>query len=386
MPLGMRRQVSFEAEPVSGTWSPKGDVLLVSMDRGGSEFYQLYTLKDGRLTLKTDQKPARVVLWQATNPDARDFRNAVDRLQEADPVVVRAAVPVRHDLLGDDGGQPLRAQRGPDHAGVRVVALAVHPDLAGRPRLRRGPLDGGDDVELLTRAQDVQAAGAAAIARRSPRRKDELMSKLRRCARGAEEQLGCLVHERVELRRAHQVRGAGTGQVDVDDLLDPPRIDRQARRLGCTERESGCTERFGGPDPMLRPIIGSRHLQDAMRPRVEGLQILATARDISERKRTEAAVQQSQARASQALARDLGKQAFGGGAVVEAAQRQAVAQLRHLADVLEGDAFAPQELPQEPGPQLPWRPPLPLPQPLPWPWPGRTSRRARPSKRWHRAC
>lgn len=30
--------------------------------------------KDGRLTLKTDQKPAKVVLWQATNPDARDFR------------------------------------------------------------------------------------------------------------------------------------------------------------------------------------------------------------------------------------------------------------------------------------------------------------------------
>lgn len=30
--------------------------------------------KDGRLTLKTDQKPVKVVLSQATNPDARDFR------------------------------------------------------------------------------------------------------------------------------------------------------------------------------------------------------------------------------------------------------------------------------------------------------------------------
>ena len=41
---------------MSGAWSPSGDVLLVSMDRGGSEFYQLYTLKDGRLTLLTDGK------------------------------------------------------------------------------------------------------------------------------------------------------------------------------------------------------------------------------------------------------------------------------------------------------------------------------------------
>ncbi len=53
---GARTQISFESEPVAGSWSPKGDVLLVSMDRGGSEFYQLYTLKDGRLTLLTDGK------------------------------------------------------------------------------------------------------------------------------------------------------------------------------------------------------------------------------------------------------------------------------------------------------------------------------------------
>lgn len=51
-----RTQISFEQEPVTGSWSPNGDVLLVAMDRGGSEFYQLYTLKDGRLTLLTDGK------------------------------------------------------------------------------------------------------------------------------------------------------------------------------------------------------------------------------------------------------------------------------------------------------------------------------------------
>lgn len=55
-PMGARTQVSFEAEPVGGSWSPTGDVLIVSKDRGGDEFYQLHTLKDGRLTLLTDGK------------------------------------------------------------------------------------------------------------------------------------------------------------------------------------------------------------------------------------------------------------------------------------------------------------------------------------------
>jgi dipeptidyl aminopeptidase/acylaminoacyl peptidase len=54
--MGMRRQMSFEPEPVGGQWSPKGDVLLVSKDNGGNEFYQLYTLANGRLALLTDGK------------------------------------------------------------------------------------------------------------------------------------------------------------------------------------------------------------------------------------------------------------------------------------------------------------------------------------------
>ncbi len=53
MPMGMRRQVSFEAEPVGGSFSPSGDMMVVSKDDGGDEFYQLYTLKSGRLALLT---------------------------------------------------------------------------------------------------------------------------------------------------------------------------------------------------------------------------------------------------------------------------------------------------------------------------------------------
>ena len=56
MPLGMRRQISFEPEPVSGEWAAKGDVLVVTKDNGGDEFFQLYTLSQGRLTLLTDGK------------------------------------------------------------------------------------------------------------------------------------------------------------------------------------------------------------------------------------------------------------------------------------------------------------------------------------------
>lgn len=57
MPMGARTQISFEAEPVGGGYAPKqGDVLVVGKDRGGDEYYQLYTLANGRLTLLTDGK------------------------------------------------------------------------------------------------------------------------------------------------------------------------------------------------------------------------------------------------------------------------------------------------------------------------------------------
>lgn len=57
-PMMARKQISFEAEPVgNGSWAPKtGDVLLVQKDVGGNEFYQIYALKDGRLSLLTDGK------------------------------------------------------------------------------------------------------------------------------------------------------------------------------------------------------------------------------------------------------------------------------------------------------------------------------------------
>lgn len=56
-PMGARTQMSFEAETVRGSYAPmKGDVIVVSKDRGGDEYFQLHSLKDGRLTLITDGK------------------------------------------------------------------------------------------------------------------------------------------------------------------------------------------------------------------------------------------------------------------------------------------------------------------------------------------
>ena len=55
-PMMMRRQISFEVEPLGGRWSPAGDVLAVSKDMGGNEFFQIHTLQNGRLNLLTDGK------------------------------------------------------------------------------------------------------------------------------------------------------------------------------------------------------------------------------------------------------------------------------------------------------------------------------------------
>lgn len=55
-PMGARRQISFEDEPVSGRLSPTGSKLVAIKDTGGGEFFQLYTLQNGRLTLLTDGK------------------------------------------------------------------------------------------------------------------------------------------------------------------------------------------------------------------------------------------------------------------------------------------------------------------------------------------
>jgi len=44
MPMGAREQLSFEAEPVNGNWSPAGDALVVQKDVGGSEMRRRFRM------------------------------------------------------------------------------------------------------------------------------------------------------------------------------------------------------------------------------------------------------------------------------------------------------------------------------------------------------
>ena len=55
-PGGARTQLSFEEDRIAGvSIAPsRGDVTVVMKDTGGDEFYQLYTLANGRLALLTD--------------------------------------------------------------------------------------------------------------------------------------------------------------------------------------------------------------------------------------------------------------------------------------------------------------------------------------------
>ncbi|MEA3004188.1 MAG: hypothetical protein QOH81_2976 [Sphingomonadales bacterium] len=57
-PMGMRRQITFEADTIAGASYArgKGDVLVVQKDVGGNEFWQIYRLEGGRLVLITDGK------------------------------------------------------------------------------------------------------------------------------------------------------------------------------------------------------------------------------------------------------------------------------------------------------------------------------------------
>jgi acetyl esterase/lipase len=97
-PMGARTQISFEAEPVRGSYAPvKGDVIVVMKDKGGDEYYQLYTLKDGRLALLTDGKSRNSMNAWSNDGQLVGFtstrRNGVDAdvyvMDPRDPASVR---------------------------------------------------------------------------------------------------------------------------------------------------------------------------------------------------------------------------------------------------------------------------------------------------------
>ena len=103
-PMMARRQITFEPDRTSQlTFSPSGDVAVVEKDVGGGEFYQLYTLKDGQLTLLTDGKSrngfgafshdGRLIAYTSTKRTGAD--NDIYVMDPRDPKTARLVAQVQ---------------------------------------------------------------------------------------------------------------------------------------------------------------------------------------------------------------------------------------------------------------------------------------------------
>lgn len=102
-PLMARRQISFEAEPLGGAYAGSDGTLVVRKDKGGDEFYQLHTLKDGRLSLLTDgtsrnalnaiSADGRLVGYSSTRRNGADADLYV--VDPRDPASTRMVMQVR---------------------------------------------------------------------------------------------------------------------------------------------------------------------------------------------------------------------------------------------------------------------------------------------------
>jgi dipeptidyl aminopeptidase/acylaminoacyl peptidase len=119
-PMAARTQISFEPEPVNvATYAPEtGDVLVVQKDVGGGEFFQLYTLKDGQLTLLTDGKSrnglnawshdGRLVGYSSTKRNGTD--NDLYVMDPRDPKSARMVAQVKGGGWAIAGFLPGNAQ------------------------------------------------------------------------------------------------------------------------------------------------------------------------------------------------------------------------------------------------------------------------------------
>jgi dipeptidyl aminopeptidase/acylaminoacyl peptidase len=153
-------QLSFEVDRISGVaWAPvRGDVLVVQKDSGGDEFFQLYTLADGRLTLLTDGKSRN--LFNAWAPDgsligySSTRRNGTDRdlyvMDPRDPATDRRVA----ELTG--GGWSI-ASFAPDGSRAAVVEFV----LPTKSNLHLLDLESGDLRPLGDHRKPVAYGGVA---------------------------------------------------------------------------------------------------------------------------------------------------------------------------------------------------------------------------------
>ena len=105
MPMGARTQISFEAEPVGGSYAPgKGDVLVVGKDRGGDEYYQIYALANGRLTLLTDGKSRNNVNAWSDDGSLLGFSSTRRNGQDTDLYVMDPRDPASSRMVAQTKG------------------------------------------------------------------------------------------------------------------------------------------------------------------------------------------------------------------------------------------------------------------------------------------
>ena len=148
-PGAARVQLTFETEPVRGvSVSPgAGDVKLISKDVGGSEFYQIFRLVDGRLELLTDgtsrnglgawMHDGSMVAFSSNKRNGRDVDLYV--MDPRDPATTRI-------LTQNEGGGWFVADFTPDNATALVINYIsvtrmelYHVDVATGAKTRLTP-------------------------------------------------------------------------------------------------------------------------------------------------------------------------------------------------------------------------------------------------------
>jgi dipeptidyl aminopeptidase/acylaminoacyl peptidase len=100
-----RTQLSFEGEPIANArFSPDGKTILVTKDVGGGEFFQLYTLSEGRLTLLTDGKSRNTDAIWSRDGKLVGFTSTARNGTDGDLWVVDPANPASRRLLTEVQG------------------------------------------------------------------------------------------------------------------------------------------------------------------------------------------------------------------------------------------------------------------------------------------
>lgn len=131
-PGAARMQLTFEEEPIPGASHSRGrdDVLLVSKDIGGNEFYQIYRLEDGQLVLLTDGTSRNDLGAWTRNGQRVAFSSTKRTGRDTDLYIMDPRDPSTAHLLAErQGGGWSVADFTPDDAKALVVNYKSVTDI-----------------------------------------------------------------------------------------------------------------------------------------------------------------------------------------------------------------------------------------------------------------